>query len=72
MTRRGIQHNMMHAIRMPWAAVATPRRPSHETTRSLVRIQTKYVWVHTVGGLTTGPVKPPLLLQRSNEEAKPI
>jgi|TARA_B110000259_G_scaffold170970_1_gene202140 hypothetical protein len=23
-------------------------------------------------GLTTGPVKPPLLLQRSNEEAKPI
>ena len=48
MTRRGIQHYMVHAIRMPWAAAATPRRPNHETTRSLVRIQTECVW-GTVG-----------------------
>ena len=45
MTRRGIQHYMMHTIRMPWAAAATPRRPNHETTRSLVRIQIECVWV---------------------------
>ena len=33
------------AMNKTWAAAATPRRPSHWTTRSLVRIQTEYVWV---------------------------